>query len=319
LTGVVAVISIPVSAHTKSFGSKVTMKIGYGYFQGTVKSPESACREDRTVKLFKDVAGTDPVLKSTTTNSTGAWAIFRSPYETETFYVKVSRRKLPANGHKHTCKGAASPFLSAPVRTNGSNNGWKHFYFDCLQYASDPSGALPTATDPIFVEGPGSPPFGFQSLQLTDPSAPSGFSLSIAGWDGLNGNPLSDLEAVTYSTYLTEVIQLPFVKIIVDVEGDGNPTEEITFSPPSAGVAADEWQTWTADGSSTWDTPDGPMTLNAYRTANPAAKVKDESSRGGFQIQGECDKDGSGSEVWPYYMDAVIVETTARMLFDFES
>ena len=312
--GVVILTAAPMSAlgHTASINSTVTLRAGYGYFEGKVGSANTKCRTNRTVKLFKQAAGTDPLLKTTTTNTTGEWAIFRR-YEEGTFYVKVPARTLRTTEHAHTCEATTSLLVAAPVRVTPSDgNGWSLSTFDCLEYAQNPQGAVPIPS--IFVEGPGLPPLGFGSLQLINPDAPFGFSFTDARWEGLDGTSLSSLRTITYRSYVTGTAPPPIVKIYVDVTGDGSTTEEITFTPPDSAVAADQWQTWTAGRSATWGTPDGPMSLNAYQTANPSAEVKAGSSWG-LHILSDCPVGGNQF----HYLDAVTVQLTNRtMTFDFE-
>jgi hypothetical protein len=304
----------PMSAlgHTASINSAVTLRAGYGYFEGKVGSPNTKCRANRTVKLFKQATGTDPLLASTTTNTSGAWAIFRR-YEERTFYVKVPARTLRTSGHAHTCKATTSLLVAAQVRVTLSHgNGWSVSIFDCLEYAQNPQTALPMS--PIFVEGPGLPPLGFGSLQLIDPDTPFGFSFTDARWDGLDGTSLSNLKTITYRSYVTGTAPPPIVKIYVDVTGDGSTTEEITFTPPDSAVAADQWQTWTAGRSATWGTPDGPMSLSAYQTANPLAEIKAGSSSG-LRMLSDCPVGGTQF----HYLDAVTAQLTNQTrTFDFE-
>jgi hypothetical protein len=304
----------PMSAfgHTATVKSTVTLRAGYGYFQGKVGSPLAKCRANRTVKLFKQATGADPLLKTTTTNTTGAWAIFRR-YEERTFYVKVPARIIRTSGHAHTCMATTSLLVAPPVRvTLSDGNGWSVSIFDCLQYAQDPLTAPPMA--PIFVEGPGLPPLGFGSLQLIDLDTPFGFSFTDARWEGLDGTSLSSLQTIKYRSYVTGTAPPPIVKIYVDVTGDGSTTEEITFTPPDPAVAADQWQTWTAGRSATWGTPDGPMSLSDYQTANPLAEIK-AGSFWGFRILSDCPIGGTQF----HYLDAVTVQLTNRtMTFDFE-
>ena len=304
----------PAPAHTKSIKSRVTLQAGYGYFHGKVKSPMTACRANRKIKLFKFVDGSDPLLGSTTSNAQGEWAIFRN-YEEATFYLKVPARTIRRKGHKHTCKATTSLPATAPNRvTPNEHPGWTVKYFDCLEYEQNPDGAAPTTQGPIMSHGPGTPPLGFGSLQLIDPEVTLGFSFSDIRWDGLDGRSLSSLKTISFSSYVTDTAPPPTVHLFVDANGDGSVTEEITFTPSSSAVITDQWQKWTAGLSSTWDTPDGDMTLSEYQTANPSAEF-DDSPEHGLQFLSDCPQGGNKL----HYMDAVIVRLADETLtFDFE-
>lgn len=310
IAAALAANQLPAAAHTASIKSRVTFQAGYGYFHGKVGSPMTACRADRKVKLLKVVDGSDPLLGSTTSNSRGQWAIFRN-YEEATFYVKVPARTIRRSGHKHTCKATTSLPVASPTRvTPGELDGWSMKYFDCLDYEQDPEGAAPTTAGPIMSDGPGTPPLGFGSLQLIDTETTSGFSLSDVRWDGLDGRLLSSLRAISFSSHVTGNAPPPTVHLFVDANGDESVTEEITFTPSSSAIVTDQWQ---AGPSSTWDTPDGEMTLSEYQSANPSAEFED--SPHGLQFLSNCPQGGDTL----HYMDAVIVRLANETLTsDFE-
>ena len=307
---------LPASGHKAAFKSRATLKAGYGFFRGTVGSSLAACRDDRTVKLFKAVAGTDPLIKSTKTNAAGDWAIFQS-YEVATFYVKVPARTIRRSGHTHTCKATRSTLTTAPTRVSPSDlDGWGITQYDCLDYAGNPGGATPLDAEP-FVNGPETPPMGFGSLWLTPPSN-FGFSFTFARWDGLEGQPLSGLRSINYSTFIDDndppIAPPPTLSLHVDVTGDGGSTEKITFVPPDPSVVADEWQKWKAGRASTWETPGGPMSLSDYEAAHPSAEFED------FPLGVEFESDCPDAGAIPHYLDAVVIRLdTETMGFDFES
>lgn len=310
VVGLVVVATPPALGHIASIKSTVSLNAGYGYFEGKVGSPNTKCRWDRSVKLFQESDGTDPLLKTVKTNSAGAWALFR-PYEEGSFYVKVPARILRPRGHTHTCKATRSADVTAPIRvTPDDSNGWNVVTYDCLEYASNPQTAAPIGS--VFSAGPEQPPLGFGSLQLINPDATFGFSFTQARWGGLDGSPLSSLKKIGYGAYVTGSAPPPTVKIFVDVMGDGSTTEELSFTPTPSAVITDRWQTWTAGRSQTWITPGGPISLNAYLAANPSAEFEDSQS---MQLWSDC-PDG-GTEL--HYMDAVIVQMTSETVsFDFE-
>jgi hypothetical protein len=304
----------PVAAHIAKIPSSVSLTAGPGYFHGKVRSPAAACRSDRSIKLFKAVAGLDPLLKSTTSNKVGEWAIFRAN-EAATFYVKVPARTIRSGGHEHTCKATRSLSVTVPrTVTPRDSSGWDIEYFDGVQFKQNPGTAAPLYSGPITVVGPSKPPLGSGSLQLTDQEqSPSPSSLSVSRWSGLGQLPLSDLKAIGFSSYVPQYALPPTVHLVVAPAGEGSSPEEITFTPPASAVVADEWQKWTAGSSATWDTPGGEMTLSDYKAAHPSAQITDS---GGLFFESYC-PDNAGTLV--HYMDAVTIRLSGSSLaFDFE-
>jgi hypothetical protein len=321
---VAALVAAPLPAvgHSGKINSNVTLKAGYGFFRGKVGSPMTACRANRTVRLFKYVDGPDPVLKSTTTNSTGEWAIFRA-YQEGNFYVKVPARTIKRTSHTHTCKATSSLTSSAwPRVTPANSHGWSVTYFDCLDWASNPGAATPLGGGPIAVDGPETPPMGFGSWQLLHPDAPTNYSRSDTRWDGLDGQALSSFRSISFSSYIDDDAPPPnypppTVRLHVDVTGDGSTTEEITFTPSISAVVTDQWQKWTAGLSSTWETPGGPMTLSGYQAAHPSAEFEDDPH--GVHFSRDCGEVMPAPAQEPQYLDAVIIRLTNQTLgFDFE-
>jgi hypothetical protein len=64
-------LAAPAAAHR----SKTTISISANapYFHGAVRSSKGACKYGRTVKLYREEAGSDELLLSGTTNAHGKW------------------------------------------------------------------------------------------------------------------------------------------------------------------------------------------------------------------------------------------------------
>jgi hypothetical protein len=62
-------------------------------FHGTLKSPKAGCKAGRTVRLYKEKAGADKLLKQGTSNSKGRWStLVAKPVRSGSYYVKVTYR-----------------------------------------------------------------------------------------------------------------------------------------------------------------------------------------------------------------------------------
>ncbi len=96
-----------------------------------------------------------------------------------------------------------------------------------------------------FVAGPGDPPIGSGSAEISISAVGDGFVL--AGFVGLGGTLLADIEALSYSTYRTTgnsawALSLQFA---ADYNGTGAWQGRLVFEPHyTETVNANEWQTW---------------------------------------------------------------------------
>lgn len=151
-----------------------------------------------------------------------------------------------------------------------------------------------------FVNGPGTPPLGAGSLQLTTNSSSAKAQLYYYGFAGTS---LSDISDITYSTYrdsasTNSAVQYPSLNLEVDYKGDGTSYTTLVWEPDYAygqsDLKTDTWQTWdamaasqTADQGGWWSTHaiPGVCAFNCYVSwqtivsNNPNAKVV-----GGFGI-----------------------------------
>jgi hypothetical protein len=96
------------ATRTVALASHITIK-GKGLtFSGTVSSGSAACKQGRTVTLYRKPSLT---LASTTTSSSGHWKITVSGSAGITlghFYAKAKKRSEGTAGTIYVCKAAAS-------------------------------------------------------------------------------------------------------------------------------------------------------------------------------------------------------------------
>ena len=117
------------------------------------------------------------------------------------------------------------------------------------------AGTPPTAAQ--FVTGPGSPPLGVGSLQLTTANASE--KVFAFNYDHVD-TKLSDVDDIGYSTYRSAGSgqQAAALNLQVDFNGpdvDGGFTTlvfEPIYNTAQGAVVSGEWQDWTADGSGRW-------------------------------------------------------------------
>jgi hypothetical protein len=123
-------------------------------------------------------------------------------------------------------------------------------------------------SDVTFVNGPGIPPAGTGSVQFstgaTGSVAPVGGKPTL-GTSQFDGQLLSDIETLTYSTYVSQVapththLAVP-IKLQVDTDGDGDRDTTLVFEPvyvvgEQGPVLLNTWQEWdTLDGNGWWNT-----------------------------------------------------------------
>lgn len=109
-----------------------------------------------------------------------------------------------------------------------------------------------------FRTGPATPPIGVGSLELVTPTGAD--KVTLFNYDHV-GTPLSDIDAISYSTYRTagELQQVAALNIQVDVNGDapGGFTTlvfEPVYNTGQGAVVSGEWQDWDAysGGQAIW-------------------------------------------------------------------
>jgi hypothetical protein len=105
----VAIAAIPALAtQTVKIDSKVTISNNAPAFHGRVKSSNSACEQQRKVKLFKKRSGADKLLGKDKTNNHGKWEIVVQPLKSGAYYAKVVRREEGTAGTIFVCRGDRS-------------------------------------------------------------------------------------------------------------------------------------------------------------------------------------------------------------------
>lgn len=109
-----------------------------------------------------------------------------------------------------------------------------------------------------FVNGPGTPPLGTGSLQLSTPTGAD--KITVFNFDYV-GTKLTDINAMAYNTYRSagDAQQVAALNIQVDVNGaaDGGFTTlvfEPVYNTGQGSVVSNQWQAWDAynGGQATW-------------------------------------------------------------------
>ena len=184
-----------------------------------------------------------------------------------------------------------------------------------------------TGADVSIVCGPGTPPLGATSAQLT--VGANGNNSAQLRTGAYAGTLLSDLETLTYSTYVQgggSGGQAPYIILNVDLDGNGTTDDQLFFEPvyqtgaysgdpvPNQGnVAVGTWQTWDARNGGWWSlnaSTFGPplVTLNSYIAANPNARIA-ATAAGGVRIV-----TGFGAGAWDNFVgnvDNVTIDTAS--------
>jgi hypothetical protein len=154
-----------------------------------------------------------------------------------------------------------------------------------------------------FVNGPATPPLGVGSAQLkTGDGTTGGDGSAQLRNNTYAGTKLSDLTALSYSTYVTtnNGQQAPYIILSVDNTGDGLADDLLFFEPPyqnpvdgnpalpdQGAVALNTWQDWDALAGGWWSTGGfgspgtGVLPLSDYIAANPNATIVNSSTGAG--------------------------------------
>lgn len=215
------------------------------------------------------------------------------------------------------------------VVTSVDLRGWA---FQVVDPQGSPSGAG------VLAAGPGAPPRGAGSAHLsTGSDGDQGIFLSNSSYAG---ERLSDLTALSYSTYATawNGQQLPYLIIDLDLDGDGDIDDFLFFEPayqtrsagnqwlPEQGKAAlNTWQTWDARAGGWWSmrgyanaTPGtGVKPLSRYLEQFPEATIVNlPNGDGGVRVV--VGQAGAG-DVFQGYVDCVAIAFRKQgVLYDFE-
>jgi hypothetical protein len=208
---------------------------------------------------------------------------------------------------------------------------------------------VPTQTDVDFVNGPATPPLGVGSAQLSIASTPGAGDLAAQLRNpNYAGTKLSDLTALSYSTYVQQFGsggQAPYLILNIDLDNNGTIDDQLFFEPvyqsgtystvdPSITipdqcpgvtncVALNTWQTWNALAGGWWSlnaATFGPplTTIEQYVADNPDATIVNSTSgAGGVRIVA-----GFGEGAWNGFIgnvDAFTIGVSAcNTTFNFE-
>ena len=192
---------------------------------------------------------------------------------------------------------------STVVVTPANMDGW-------VEYSE------PGVTDVDFVSGPATPPLGVGSAKFSISSAPGagGFAAQLRN-SSYAGTKLSDLTALSYSTYVQQFGsggQAPYILLNIDNDNNGTIDDFLFFEPvyqngtygtiysndtvpnqcsgnPNC-VSLNTWQTWNAFIGGWWsanESAGGPplITLAKYIEEHPNATIINrEDGAGGLRI-----------------------------------
>jgi hypothetical protein len=229
--------------------------------------------------------------------------------------------------------GVVTATSSTVVVTPSNLNGWTMQHDTC---------GLTATGSQSFVEGPGSPPEGTGSHQFN--IGPDGDSFEAMRNSSLNGTLLTNITALSYSTYVQQFGsggQAPYIILNIDWDNNGITDDQLFFEPvyqngtysgasvPNqcgsnpACVVLGQWQEWDALIGGWWVGNDGfggpPLvTLQQYAAAHPGARVTNPASGlGAFRVTTGC-----GGAAWQNFIgnaDAVIIGANGNTTnYDFE-
>ena len=188
-----------------------------------------------------------------------------------------------------------------------------------------------------FVTGPGTPPLGQGSAQLSVGS--NGDSAAQLRNTAYNGVKLADLTALGYSTYVTQDGsggQAPYLILNVDWNIDGTVDDQLFFEPvyqtgayagepvpPQGAPVPGTWQAWNALVGGWWSLNAGTFgppltTIAAYAAAHPDAVIRNSASgAGGLRVVA-----GFGAGAWNNFVgsaDALTIGVSGTSTtYDFE-
>jgi hypothetical protein len=179
-----------------------------------------------------------------------------------------------------------------------------------------------------YVSGPGVPPLGVGSYEMSIMASGAGYpQLQNSDYDG---TPLSDLTALSYSSFLLDSgpqSVAPFIILEIDQNDDDISDDELVYQPAAQGtVVVNHWQTWDAATGNWWSlqglagmgTATAGKPLSAYIAAYPNSRIISVDQQGGLRVAAGCV--GSGWASFDGAFDAVVVGVNnVNTVFDFES
>lgn len=171
------------------------------------------------------------------------------------------------------------------------------------------------------VFGPGTPPLGLGSLQLSTTGTTDHWS--VYNYDHV-GTALSAITALSYSTYTDNTTTAPVVQLEINPGNTTGTDAGVTYSTVNfepylnsgeQAVAVNTWQTWNVLSGKVWGTHltgapmPSPLSWSQFLTTYPNATIK-----GGFGVNV-----GSGWSAMTGATDALTIGTSAASTtYDFE-
>jgi hypothetical protein len=208
---------------------------------------------------------------------------------------------------------------------------WQHQAYDDAAYLT---------SNQQFVTGPGTPPAGVGSLEMSLSTADNPGRVELFRTERYDGTLVRDLRTITYSTFTqanagNDTPQQPaYLRLSVDTDGDGGTDDSLFFYPADNGTPTEgTWQTWDA-GTGVWGVNDNSaegVTLEQYTVAHPDATIVDNEDQADIsQVDGGVaflvGGGGAGQMDGDYFLDAIDISKVdaatgsvdAGTLFDLE-
>lgn len=170
---------------------------------------------------------------------------------------------------------ASSPARAATTVVAPASLGtWQTFIVDAAgkQLVAADGGA-------VFVTGPAGQPAGVGSVRLVTATGHGDGGAQLRS-TGFSGTPLASITALSYATFVTQTngAQLPYMRLTLDLDGNGSPDDEIIFEPVYQGgefvgsaaqpaIQIGAWQRWNARTGRWW-------ALGGLAGSAPGANVK---------------------------------------------
>jgi hypothetical protein len=104
--GVLALaVAIPAAAtQTVHITSEIKLRNHFPAFHGRITSPNSACEEGRSVKLFKERrSGAKKLLGQTISDADGKWTVLVDPLKSGAYFAVVQKREEGTAGTIFVC------------------------------------------------------------------------------------------------------------------------------------------------------------------------------------------------------------------------
>ena len=187
-----------------------------------------------------------------------------------------------------------------------------------------------------FVTGPAGQPLGAGSASLVTATGHGNGAAQFHS-TAFAGTLLSAIRTMAYATHATQTngSQLPYIRLTVDVDGNGSADDQLLFEPvyqsgfalvpPQAPIQIGAWQAWNARDGGWWAvgglggaTPGaGVKTLDAIIAAAPQARIVNTSARnGGVSLSSGV---VAAAERFAGNVDAFTIDTGAGpTTYDFE-